>query len=331
MTLEKQNFVKLPVKDLAKKTISDGHLYLSSGQRKFYLMKPGIFIDPNFVQKHAANNSTFDFVQITSNDVVTKFKELFRELKYLQFEKDLQKKCFEILRSFYEIYSGPEHYLSFAIACHEEFCKVPKAMQSRLHETDMHLYRKCLYSGAFAVINGIANDFYHFLMLQDFYNLTFCLDIGLCDENYSYYVAEACNSENKNPGSGKFYLDQVQASKAEKEIYLGHPEKSYAFIKQESILSYSELAEAIRYQHELADGTGFPRRILKGQVSTWEAVVIFSDSLVEISSDYQFETSVISFMMNFHNQKLSDLPVGRVYKRLKNSFDYMKGMKETGS
>ena len=331
MKLENQNLVKLPVKDLAKKIICDGHLFLSSGERKFYLMKPGIFVDPAFIKKHAVNNPTFDFSPVVNEETREKFRQLFRELKYLQFEKDLRIKCFEIIRTFHEIYSGSEHFLSFALACHDEFCKIPMEMQGRLHETDMHLYRKCLYSGAFAVITGMANDFYHFMMLRDFYNLTFCLDVGLCEENYSYFVAEACNAENKKPGSGKAYLEREHASELEKEIFLGHPDKSYAFLKQESLLAYPELAEVTRYQHELSDGTGFPRRIMKGQVSTWEAVVIFADSLVEIQSEYEFETSVIPFLLNFENQKLSELPVGKAYKKVKNSFEYLKTMKETGS
>lgn len=331
MIKEIQKFTKLPVKDLAKKIICDGHLFLSSGERKFYLMKPGIFVDPLFIKKHAPNNPSFDFDPVVDDSVKEKFKNLFRELKYLQFEKDLKKKSFEIVQYFHEVYSTENHFLTFAMACHEEFCKLPLELQSKIHETDLHLYRKCLYSAAFSVIVGMTNDFFHFMMLRDFYNLTFCLDVGLCDDNYSYFVAEACNAENKSPGSGIIYLETEKASDLEKAVYLNHPERSYECIKKEAFLAYPELAEVSRYQHELSDGSGFPRKILKGQVSSWEAVVIFSDSLVEILPEYHFEKDVLNYLVNFQNKKLSDLPVGKVFKKLHASFNFFEQAKETGN
>lgn len=331
MKTENQNFIKLPVKDLAKKIICDGHLFLSSGERKFYLMKPGVFVDPDFIKKHAATNPSFDFDSVVNIQLKDFFRNQFRELRYLQFEKDLRLKCFEILKSFHEAYSGREHFLSFALACHEEFCQISLDDQKKMHETDMHLYRKALYSSAFAVVTGMANDYYHFLMLKDFYNLTFALDIGLCESNYSYYVCEACNLENREPGSGLKLLETEKASQLEKDVFFNHPENSYKFLKARGILSYPELAEVSLYQHELADGTGFPRRIQKSQVSSWEAVVMFSDSLVEISSEYKWENEVIHYMTNFQNQKLKDLPVSKVFKKLCGTFQHFAGLKETGT
>src|SRR5665648_509495 len=103
------NLIKLPVKDLAKKIICDGHLFISVGERKFYLMKPGILLDPAFIKKYAVTNQIFDFEIVTTNEIKDKFKSLFKELKYLQFEKDLKIKCQEIVEYFHETYSGEEH------------------------------------------------------------------------------------------------------------------------------------------------------------------------------------------------------------------------------
>lgn len=331
MTQESISTFKLPVKDLAKKMICDGHLFLLSGGRKFYLMKPGVFVDPAFVKKHAPANTTFDFESVVNIEVKERFRLLFRELRYLQFEKDLRLKCLEIVSYFYETYSSNEHFLCFAIACHEEFCQIPIDEQLRMHETDMHLFRKALYSAAFSVIVGITNDFYHFLMLKDFYNLTMSLDIGLCDANYSWYVAQASNEENQRPGTGKSYLENEKATEGEIQVFLKHPERGYDFLKKHSILSHPELAEAALYQHELSDGNGFPRGVAKGQVSSWEAVVIFADSLVDIRDSYSFETEVLKYLQNFENQKLRELPVGRVYRKLRLTFDHFNSLKETGS
>ncbi len=328
---EKRVLQKLPIKDFAKKIICDGNLYLSSGERKFYLMKPGVFVDPAFIKKYAVTNPVFDYECVVNEELKEKFKISFRDLKYLQFEKDIRMKCFEIMKDFHSAYSKEEHFLSFALACYETFCSISLEDQAKMHETDMHLFRKALYSGAFSIIAGIANEFYDYLILKDFYVLTFTLDIGLCDSNYSYYVAEACNAENRIPGSGKRYLKTESATKLETDVFLNHPKKSYEFLKESALLSYPELVEVCLYQHELSDGSGFPRGVIKGQVSSWEAVVIFSDALVEISSEYGFEENVVSYLINFENKKLNDLPVNRVYKKLCLTFNYCETMKETGS
>ncbi len=331
MNHENKTLTKLLVKDLAKKVICDGHLYLSLGGRRFYVMKPGVLVDPAFLKKHAATNQSFDFDCSVSSIHREQFRLLFRELRYLQFEKDLREKCLLILRYFHRTFSGDAHFLSFAIACHEEFCLIPIEQQIHLHETDMYLYRKALYAAAFAVVTAIANDFFHYPMLRDFYNITFALDAGLSEANYSYFVAEACNAENKSPGQGLYYLETERASELERDVYLHHPTRSYELLKSLKVLSYPELAEAVLYQHELSDGSGFPRGIRKGQVSSWEAVIIFADSLVEILSEYDFETHVVEYLLNFKNQKQNELPVNRVFQKLCLALDYVKNIKETGS
>src|SRR5690606_29017439 len=147
------------------------------------------------------------------------------------------------------------HFLSFALAAFEEFCVLPREDQIRLHETDVNLFRKSLYSAAFAAIIAIGNDYYHYMILRDFYNLAFSIDFGLCEANYSYYVACACNEENRRPGNGKDWLIAQKASDSEIRVFLEHPEKSYRYLKDnKQILAYPELAEVTLYQHELSDG-----------------------------------------------------------------------------
>ena len=228
-----EKLVSLPIKDFAKKIICDGHLYLSTKEgRRFYLMKPGVFVDENFIKKHATNQTVFDYVSVVDEAVVTQFKTLFHELKYLQFEKDLRLKTIDIVNYFKSVFEGETHFLTFALACYEKFCAIPISELRRMHETDIHLFRKSLYSAAFAVITGLSNDFYHYPMIKDFYNLTLGLDLGLCESNYSYFVAEACNHENRNPGSGLGWMKQEGASELELNVYLKHPEKSYTFFKE---------------------------------------------------------------------------------------------------
>ena len=318
MNQPNDKMIALPIKDFAKKIICDGHLYLKSKEgRRFYLLKPGLLIDEAFVKKFALTQTVFDFEPVTNQVVIGRFSQLFKDLKYLQFEKDLREKTQEIVAAFKEVYSKDEHFLNFALACFNEFCVIPKEDLSRLHETDIHLFRKSLYAAAFSVIIGFGNDFYHYAMIKDFYNISMGLDLGLCERSYSYFVAEACNFENQNPGEGKKWIVDQGATAQEQIVFLQHPLKSYEFFKKNNqILSYPELAEIVLYQHELSSGSGFPRGIPKAQVSSWEAVVVLASSMVDISADYNFEKNVLNFIFDFKNEKMKEIPVQRVYKKV---------------
>lgn len=326
------NFQKLAIKDLAKKTICDGHLYISGKEsRRFYVLQPGMIVEEDFIKKHAVLNTTFDFRPVTEKDNLERFRSFFKELKYSQFEIDQRKKCLETLRFFHQIFSEDTHVLDFALATFEEFNLIPLDDLKRMHNLDINLFRKSLYSAAFAVVVAMANDFYHYMLLRDLYNLTLALDMGLCDSHYSYFVAKGCNQENKNPGTGLQWMKSEKASELELNVYLAHPEKSYDFIRSKAFLAYPELAEIALYQHELASGKGFPRGIKKGLISSWEAVVILASSLVDIEESFAFETQVVDFLKGFSNQKLSLLPVGKSHAKLSGVLGYLEADEETGS
>lgn len=309
--------IKLPVKDLAKRKIADGHVYLSSSEgRRFYLLKPGMLLDEDFIKKHAQLSTVFDFEPVARPEQIQSFTKLFKELRYLQFERDLKMQSLRIICEFYFVHSKEEHFLSFAQAAFDAFNLIPHEILKKLHSQDTQLFRKSFYSAAFSLITALSNDFYHFTMLRDFYNISFMLDFGLCDSNYSYYVAQACNQENKQPGSGIGWLKQEKASEKELEVFLGHPRKSYDYIKKSNLLAFPELAEAVLYQHELANGKGFPKGIPRNFVSAWEAVIILADSLVEITDSFNFETRVIDHLLHFQSTKLQDLAVAKVHHKL---------------
>lgn len=326
------NYQKLAIKDLAKKTICDGHLYIAGKEsRRFYVLQPGMIIDEDFIKKHAVHNTTFDFLPVVQDDNLQRFRSFFKELKYSQFEIDQRKKCLEILRFFHEIYSEETHFLDFALAAFEEFNLIPLEDLKRMHNLDINLFRKSLYSAAFSVVVAMANDFYHYMLIRDLYNLTLALDMGLCESHYSYFVAKGCNQENHQPGSGLQWMKREKSSELEVNVFLSHPQKSYDFIRSKSFLAYPELAEIALYQHELASGEGFPRGIKKGLISSWEAVVILASSFVDIEESFDFEAKVIDYLLSFDNQKLSLLPVGKSYSKLSGVFGFLGSEEEAGA
>jgi hypothetical protein len=332
MTQMKNTLSPLAIKEFAPKIISDGHLYLRASEtRNFYVMKPGVFIDPAFVKKHAAAQTVFAYEQVIVPPVLQRYQQLFKEWKYLQFEKDFRLKSLEIIQTFKECHSHEEHFLTFAIACFSEFNSVSHDQLLKLHEADLHLFQKSFYSAAFAVIIALCSDFHHYPMVKDFYNLTLTLDLGLCTTSYTYFVAEGCNHENQNPGKGKEHMLKLGASAQEIDLFLGHPQRSYEYVKNtSSLLTNVELAEVALYQHELSDGTGFPRGIRKDRVSNWEAVVLLADSMVEIQHEHAFERDVLSFISKFDNPKLSLLPVKRVFDKYKRALGLIHAKEAAG-
>ncbi len=330
MTLEK---TEISIRDLAKNLICPGHLFIqTSNERKFYLMKPGTYIDVNFIKKHASLNTVFELNPVASKEVQDDFYKTLKEFVYLQFEKDLRFKSFEILQKFKFYFSTENHFLNFVIPCFQVFGSIPIEYLQKMNETDLYLFRKATYSAAFSVIISIANGIYHPLMIRDLFNLTLTLDLGICSEDYSYFVAKACNQENRNPGSGKEWLQVNKATKEELTTFLEHPERSYLIFQEEKIkLVHKELSQITLYQHELSSGKGFPRGITKGLVSTWESVVILSDSMVEILEEYDFENRVVSYVLDFQNEKLNNLPINKVYQRFCFSLNKIDNFNKTGT
>ena len=48
-----ENTDTITINDLAKKDNRDGNLYINGVSKKFNLVKPGIFIDMDFIKKYA--------------------------------------------------------------------------------------------------------------------------------------------------------------------------------------------------------------------------------------------------------------------------------------
>lgn len=317
--------MKISIKELAKFSICPGHLYLqTSSERQFYLMKPGMYIDKNFLNKHLNLQTEFELNPIISVQIQDEFFRLLKEFNYLHFEMDIRKKCRELIIYFSKIFTSESHFLNFAIPCFQHFNNLHPAYLQVMSDVDVYLLRKAIYSAAFSVLISFCNGIYHPLMVKDIYNLTLSLDVGLCRKNYSYFVAQACNEENKNPGNGMKWLQQEKATPEEIDIFLSHPNESYKLYEQGKIkLLHRELAQIILYQHELSNGKGFPRGIKKGLVSSWESVVILADSLVGIEKEFDFENRVIEFLYQFESKKLKNLPLNKIYQRLCHS---LKGL-----
>lgn len=322
---------KIHVKEMSKKSVCDGYLYYVSGTKKILLLKPGSLISQSFLQKHGMAGTTFEISQLGDENIIQLFSRLFKELRYLHFEKDLQAKAQEILDHFFDTFSQDKHFFSFALSCYEEFCAQKELQSIRLNETDVNLFIKSFYSSSLSILFALSNGVFHYPMVKDIYNLSFCLDIGLCQKNYSFYVSQACNFENKFPGTGISWMKEQSASSEEIDVFFKHPVNSYKFFQENSILNFPELAQTVLYQHELANGEGFPKGINHSQISGIESILILADAMVEIKDEDHFEKGILEHIRNFENKKLNILPVKRVLNQLLRQRMIHQKLEDTGS
>jgi len=147
------------------------------------------------------------------------------------------------------------------------------------------------------------------------------MDIGLASENFTYWVALACQEEKQQPGYGIDFLRARHASDPEVELFLSHPQIGHARIKQEweAQMAFPALINSVLHHHELADGTGFPSGISRSGMSDWESLVILADQLVDyrttILKSYAHH-GLREIWQAFHRRKVLNCPVGHVWRRI---------------
>jgi len=309
-------------------TLSPGHLFIQMGPKLLSLLEAGQVIDKNYLNKYK-NSKLFIESKIDSKKYEM-FMELFDQLKNIKFEKPNRDHCKLIMSKIVEDWSSSDsHLLTFALACFNTFNSLPTSELSRIDNTDIRLFKKSLYSSCIAVVTAMSNDFYEFSILQDFYQITFVMDFGLCDASYSFHIANAVDAESTGAGNGLLYLEKAKASVNERNLFLGHPEKSYKLLESEHInLHYPELSSIVLYQHETTTGNGFPRGITKREVSSWDAICLYADSIVKMTAIEQLESNCMSYLISESNLKQDLLPVKRVFMKLKNMFHYFQENKK---
>jgi hypothetical protein len=305
-----------------EQTLSSGRLLLQMGPKRISLLEAGQLIDKNHLKKYQDSNLVLDVC--TDQDKYEEYVSLFSDLKNKKFEKDQRELAKKILKAVFEDWKKEQtHLLTFATACFDSFNTLPREELVKIDNTDLRLFKKAIYASAIAVVAAISNDYFEFNLIKDLYLVTFVLDVGLCDTNYSYHIAMAVDEESKLAGAGIDYLKTVHASEKEHELFLKHPEKSHDLIESLAFnMSYPELSEIVLYQHETTQGSGFPRGVTKREISTWDAVCLYADGVVMMSSLSEFEKSPLRYLLEKSFEKQDHLPIKKVFLRIKNAISY---------
>ena len=303
--------------------ICDGDLCLQMGPKLLPLLSAGEFIEKKDLEKYKSKNLLV-IKRVIDQDQYQIYLKMFSDLKDMIFEKDQRQQAKEILSSVHHEWQGNEsHLLTFALAAFYSFNSLPDEELQKINETDLRLLKKSTYAGAICLLTAMSNGFYSFDILKDLYLVSFAMDIGLNGKDYTYHVSKAVDVEAEKHGRGREYLNSVKASQKEKNLFINHPEKGHAALQSlVHLFTYPELIEIILYQHETSDGKGFPRGITKREVSTWDAICLYADSVVLLSEIEKIETNTLSYLLSLSPAKQESLPVKRVFLKLKSMMTY---------
>lgn len=305
-------------------TLSTGRLLLQMGPKRLSLLEAGQVIDKKYLEKY--KNSELMLESVVDQAKLDEYKSLFKDLKSQRFEKNQRQCSKKILASVFTEWKQPSsHILTFALACFESLNSMPQEELLKIDNTDIRLFKKALYASALSVVVAMSNDYFEFDLIKDIYQVTFVLDVGLCDVNYTYHIASAIDEESKLAGAGVVSLKKANASAKEIDLFLKHPEKSHELIESLAFnMTYPELIQIVLYQHETTQGTGFPRGVTKREISTWDAVCLYADGVVMMSSLEEIEREPLKYIMKTSFEKQDLLPIKKVFTRLKGAITYFE-------
>jgi hypothetical protein len=75
------------------------------------------------------------------------------------------------------------------------------------------------------------------------------------------------------------------------------------------------LKKTILFQHEIANGMGFPNGVHHSQITSVESILILADALVEIKDDDHFPIGVVEHIKKFESKKIEILQVKRLFNK----------------
>jgi HD-GYP domain-containing protein (c-di-GMP phosphodiesterase class II) len=291
----KEQLETIKIEEIEKINISPGHLFYLSAKlgKPFLMLRAGDVITNEFIDKYKKKGFNSFYILYASNrETIDQYKAKLQNLKTLVYEKDLIETKTKIVNDFRDTFIlgiKESNTLDFYIAYFETFNRNAPSIHHEIMESSVSLYTRSLQLSAFSVVLSLMSGYHDFNFLQDIYNASFLLDIGIIGSSYTYTIAQACEGERYKPGSGITYL-QKKSTPAEVEIFEKHPitSRERALSELHESFNYKEVLNLIEVHHEKTNGTGFPAKLTSSEISDWESVVIFLDFVIPFS-DVIFE------------------------------------------
>lgn len=211
--------------------------------------------------------------------------------------------------------------LDLAFVCYTLF-PVDSSLIAEYQAKHVVLYRRGLLVSALAVLMGVALGYEDPAFLKDVYHTGWLLDVGLATDEFSYWVALACQAEKHRPGAGDQLLKDRGASERELLLFLDHPRLGFerARAQAEAKFAFPELLTSILHHHEKADGTGFPEALTFSVLADWETLMVLADSMVDYREEVLEEDLRASFghlWGRYSANPVEGLPVHGIMRKIK--------------
>ncbi len=329
LSFSKEDLDIITLDDLEREQVCPGHIiFLSSKFNKpVLLMRAGDFVDPDFIQRYKKKGQKSFYIYKVSNDEnIQTFNQLWITLKTAKLETERLIARKKLLTHFCELFwfeQNKARVLDFYLSTFNTFNRFDDEIIVQLRETDTLLCERGIQAASFSSIVALILGYTDFQLLSDIFHVTFLLDLGLVEKNYSYFIAQACEQERQKPGEGLHFLKKMNVSKSEYSLFYYHPVESMKIAKKRCIgvFYHPDVIKIISYQHELFNGKGFPSKINYWGLSEYETIPILVDAFVPFEETFYTESSEAGIFKKYveslnENTKAELLPLRKSLNRL---------------
>lgn len=320
----------LPGDVLARWKIAPGDVYLKTESgRSLRLKRAGDFLEESWKAKFVTSPNLL-WTPAIDLKRVQELVQLYRAwAQALDPDEILQKReSFIVALRAGLRPEGGLSLLDLAFVCYTLF-PVDASLIAEYQAKHVVLYRRGLLVSALAVLMAVALGYEEPTFLRDVYHTGWLLDLGLSSDEFSYWVALACQAEKHRPGAGDQLLKDRNASDQELRLFLEHPRFGFdrARTLVEKKFAFPELLTSILHHHEKSDGTGFPEGMTFSVLADWETLMVLADSMVDYREEMLEEDLRSSFghlWSRYFANPVEGLPVQGIMLKIKAWFQVQK-------
>ncbi len=292
ITFNVEELKSVKLDQLKESSILDAHLFFQpvKAMKPILLLKAGDIVEAEFLEKYKTQNIE-SLCSLPLSAGQSNYQECFSRFTNAENEIERQIVAQEIVELFMnDFYLENENisFLSYSKFCFEYFYSLPTKVATNLSSKSLVLFSRAHLCASLGIMTCLVNKIVDPAFLKDFYNVIFCMDIGLLDEGeLSYSVLDACERERVSHGGIDFLKNQKRPQR-EIDLFINHPRRSVAILeKYKSYFNSPEIIDFIKYHHEKADGSGFPDKIPYDSITNIETFLNFSDFIIPFRSiDY---------------------------------------------
>jgi hypothetical protein len=244
--INSSQLVELEADVLETWELAHGDIFLCLSENKLVKIKrAGDYLEESWKTKYAKSKKLLTMPLVREEilvDLVTRFKNSKNENHSSHDQQEALSFKSIILNSLHS--DSKPSMIEFSFVFYELFKPDERAVQL-LQDSHIVLYRRAHLISSLSVIFAMSCGYDDSDFLRDIYQMGWALDIGLSHKDFSYWVALACQAERMNPSSGINFLQSKNASAAEIDLFLNHPQLSADRAPDYFELKFPELLSAL--------------------------------------------------------------------------------------